>query len=122
MAGLGFGIGSVAGGASGYLGSRSISKQVIQIDDMARQAAGKRLEDTKKALMDKENKTGLPEDTPSFDPIEGEKLIEELAKVKSPELLRGSLKTDLHKRMNTCLLYTSPSPRDGLLSRMPSSA
>ena len=24
--------------------------------------------------------------------------------------------------MHTCLLYTSPSPRDGLLSRMPSSA
>ena len=23
---------------------------------------------------------------------------------------------------NACLLYTSPSPRDGLLSRMPSSA
>ena len=27
---------------------------------------------------------------------------------------------DLH--IDTCLLYTSPSPRDGLLSRMPSSA
>ena len=26
------------------------------------------------------------------------------------------------KAVNTCLLYTSPSPRDGLLSRMPSSA
>ena len=26
------------------------------------------------------------------------------------------------KLTNTCLLYTSPSPRDGLLSRMPSSA
>ena len=26
------------------------------------------------------------------------------------------------KLLNTCLLYTSPSPRDGLLSRMPSSA
>ena len=26
------------------------------------------------------------------------------------------------KRASTCLLYTSPSPRDGLLSRMPSSA
>ena len=26
------------------------------------------------------------------------------------------------KLMNICLLYTSPSPRDGLLSRMPSSA
>ena len=25
-------------------------------------------------------------------------------------------------RRTTCLLYTSPSPRDGLLSRMPSSA
>ena len=25
-------------------------------------------------------------------------------------------------RNNICLLYTSPSPRDGLLSRMPSSA
>ena len=24
--------------------------------------------------------------------------------------------------LNICLLYTSPSPRDGLLSRMPSSA
>ena len=28
----------------------------------------------------------------------------------------------LKKRANSCLLYTSPSPRDGLLSRMPSSA
>ena len=26
------------------------------------------------------------------------------------------------KLQETCLLYTSPSPRDGLLSRMPSSA
>ena len=25
-------------------------------------------------------------------------------------------------KVNPCLLYTSPSPRDGLLSRMPSSA
>ena len=28
----------------------------------------------------------------------------------------------LEKAHKTCLLYTSPSPRDGLLSRMPSSA
>ena len=27
-----------------------------------------------------------------------------------------------HRVGRTCLLYTSPSPRDGLLSRMPSSA
>ena len=29
---------------------------------------------------------------------------------------------DLIKPLQCCLLYTSPSPRDGLLSRMPSSA
>ena len=27
-----------------------------------------------------------------------------------------------NEMLNACLLYTSPSPRDGLLSRMPSSA
>ena len=32
------------------------------------------------------------------------------------------LDPDLKKSYPTCLLYTSPSPRDGLLSRMPSSA
>ena len=33
-------------------------------------------------------------------------------------------KGSVHKAIivRTCLLYTSPSPRDGLLSRMPSSA
>ena len=29
---------------------------------------------------------------------------------------------DLLNKSDVCLLYTSPSPRDGLLSRMPSSA
>ena len=29
---------------------------------------------------------------------------------------------DLNEERGDCLLYTSPSPRDGLLSRMPSSA
>ena len=28
----------------------------------------------------------------------------------------------MHVNLGGCLLYTSPSPRDGLLSRMPSSA
>ena len=31
-------------------------------------------------------------------------------------------KETLYDRYMNCLLYTSPSPRDGLLSRMPSSA
>ena len=32
------------------------------------------------------------------------------------------LGTKLYEKLQSCLLYTSPSPRDGLLSRMPSSA
>ena len=44
--------------------------------------------------------------------------------------IQGQLETELDAdgrdqataRGKTCLLYTSPSPRDGLLSRMPSSA
>ena len=35
------------------------------------------------------------------------------------ERTRDRLRVDVH---TACLLYTSPSPRDGLLSRMPSSA
>ena len=31
-------------------------------------------------------------------------------------------RSNLSHHTHTCLLYTSPSPRDGLLSRMPSSA
>ena len=36
-------------------------------------------------------------------------------------LLEGN-DEDMSAENNNCLLYTSPSPRDGLLSRMPSSA
>ena len=36
-------------------------------------------------------------------------------------LVRVEVTSDSHP-FYTCLLYTSPSPRDGLLSRMPSSA
>ena len=36
--------------------------------------------------------------------------------INRSELIRNRLMA------NPCLLYTSPSPRDGLLSRMPSSA
>ena len=35
-------------------------------------------------------------------------------------LKKGTI--ELKGEFNSCLLYTSPSPRDGLLSRMPSSA
>ena len=34
----------------------------------------------------------------------------------------SDLSLELNRDCKVCLLYTSPSPRDGLLSRMPSSA
>ena len=46
-----------------------------------------------------------------------EELIQELKKFK------GSTSLNFREKLSRiCLLYTSPSPRDGLLSRMPSSA
>ena len=36
--------------------------------------------------------------------------------------INSNSKEEAEKQCNDCLLYTSPSPRDGLLSRMPSSA
>ena len=41
---------------------------------------------------------------------------------KYPEDDSNSLREVLSNKFKICLLYTSPSPRDGLLSRMPSSA
>ena len=37
-------------------------------------------------------------------------------------IAESTSKRGLYLAFNSCLLYTSPSPRDGLLSRMPSSA
>ena len=39
-----------------------------------------------------------------------------------PVLFQGAIPVFADLDPETCLLYTSPSPRDGLLSRMPSSA
>ena len=52
---------------------------------------------------------------------------EELPKLFQEDRLQvtkwGTIKADFDTmETNICLLYTSPSPRDGLLSRMPSSA
>ena len=46
-------------------------------------------------------------------------------KITSLEAINLELESDINNLnmiMKGCLLYTSPSPRDGLLSRMPSSA
>ena len=42
--------------------------------------------------------------------------------LKTLEKTLGDLRKAISELRKPCLLYTSPSPRDGLLSRMPSSA
>ena len=54
---------------------------------------------------------------------EANKLVGTLAeRVYSSRLLGANTNLVLHGGGNTCLLYTSPSPRDRTRSRMPSSA
>ena len=73
-----------------------------------------------------------------YEPLEAIKILKEKSFVKFKETIDISInlgidsnKTDQNIKGvvnlpngtgKTCLLYTSPSPRDGLLSRMPSSA
>ena len=60
---------------------------------------------------------------PSFFLSEYLDKLKQLAKELNVWLIPGSFyeKTE-NETFNTCLLYTSPSPRDATLSRMPSSA
>ena len=44
------------------------------------------------------------------------------AQTEAPKKIVTGVTTPIFNRLNCCLLYTSPSPRDRLLSRMPSSA
>ena len=67
-------------------------------------------------------------------PVPEEELIAQMAPAPSDPVAAGPVASSSEPRTSTvtrratynrkkdCLLYTSPSPRDGLLSRMPSSA
>eukprot|EP01016_Furgasonia_blochmanni_P031282 TRINITY_DN32351_c0_g1_i1.p1 TRINITY_DN32351_c0_g1~~TRINITY_DN32351_c0_g1_i1.p1 ORF type:complete len:186 (+),score=56.69 TRINITY_DN32351_c0_g1_i1:63-620(+) len=71
----------------------------------------------------------IKESLESYEIEECRQMVEEFIKEKDPSktlILNDKLKINecfYHFRhIYNCLLYTSPSPRDGLLSRMPSSA
>ena len=49
-------------------------------------------------------------------------VLEAATDYKGQRALPRDFSIELKQGSITCLLYTSPSPRDGLLSRMPSSA
>ena len=55
-----------------------------------------------------------------IDPIEHDLLFERFIDITREDL--PDIDIDFQDDRRDCLLYTSPSPRDGLLSRMPSSA
>ena len=69
-------------------------------------------------------------DRPDSDELSDEELDAQLREVADKVIdLANQQAQRFHKEnvsqgmmYGTCLLYTSPSPRDGLLSRMPSSA
>ena len=55
-------------------------------------------------------------------PLTGAALLERIDQLVSKRSLDSQDAAILCHWPDACLLYTSPSPRDGLLSRMPSSA
>ena len=67
--------------------------------------------------LKKATKTASTDDTKTKEIVQN--LLKELEKSKEEGCKELTKKFD---KYNGCLLYTSPSPRDGLLSRMPSSA
>ena len=68
-------------------------------------------------LLDRANRTYL-----AMCSVEGGMEIEQLAEERPEALAKVPVSALTGIDAETCLLYTSPSPRDGLLSRMPSSA
>ena len=55
-------------------------------------------------------------------PADSTEGLSALKRRRDEELVNEAADEAVLKKLRTCLLYTSPSPRDGLLSRMPSSA
>ena len=73
-------------------------------------------------ILISEGSENIPVNTPlAILSIEGEE-HEILENNNSKEINTSSTQEAIPKQLLNCLLYTSPSPRDGLLSRMPSSA
>ena len=86
-----------------------MSEQVVKAKNEGRVAAGKRL-----AEWNRKNKEDL---------LKNKNQVSSSAATSTNEVSLGtSPSTYSSSSVYGCLLYTSPSPRDGLLSRMPSSA
>ena len=78
---------------------------------------GQKRDKTKEIKMKKVDYTKLA----ASNELEGEVIKEEEEK-QNPTFVQFMQRIEQLPEVTSCLLYTSPSPRDGLLSRMPSSA
>ena len=65
---------------------------------------------------------GLPEADRDADTDSSNQVTAIVSSLAAGETGQIIFQVQIDGGLNTCLLYTSPSPRDGLLSRMPSSA
>ena len=74
-------------------------------------------------VIDRDTAQKLFHQAIELQPLECENvpLAEALGRVLAADII-SQQNVPSFDRSNYCLLYTSPSPRDGLLSRMPSSA
>ena len=76
------------------------------------------MQGNKKALNDAIKLAG----NPSTETIKRLELIKIFGTIQEPSVIDYLLKNLGSDHSSACLLYTSPSPRDATLSRMPSSA
>ena len=103
---------------SGYDKKIEKARQDIQV-------ANEEIQAEKDALLAQLNKIGMELDPETIDMLLESVTGDEFVKISVifDNAKRFALKLEnLTEQSGDCLLYTSPSPRDGLLSRMPSSA
>ena len=99
----------------------SMARVNAPLGDLAAQLAGEGTGEDIQLIHAKPNEVVLPEEFFEDEEFEGvvERKFREFG-INPERAIVGSGIASLNA--TTCLLYTSPSPRDGLLSRMPSSA
>eukprot|EP01016_Furgasonia_blochmanni_P053542 TRINITY_DN866_c0_g1_i11.p1 TRINITY_DN866_c0_g1~~TRINITY_DN866_c0_g1_i11.p1 ORF type:complete len:576 (-),score=174.21 TRINITY_DN866_c0_g1_i11:54-1781(-) len=85
-------------------GKRSNRDREKEKENEAKERSGRMM--TRRSLRSNSNMRGTSEKTSNMDSEDEDSVMDEKQ----------------YRRLKNCLLYTSPSPRDGLLSRMPSSA